>query len=75
MIAIHINAGNNTNGNPRRGWIIADNDGQFVDFVDEGFQGTGALRVAGYNELPRTKTLKVTPATYQELRRESRRGG
>lgn len=69
-LAIYIDAGHNRNGNPRRGWIIADDDGSFAAFVDEGYEGSAALRRAGLEHVPRTTTpLQVTPATYQRANR------
>lgn len=70
-LAIKINAGNDRNGNPRRGWIIADDNGSFINFVDEGFSGTGALAAAGYADLPRTEAIDVIPATYRSAYRQS----
>ena len=70
-LAIKINAGNDRNGNPRRGWIIADDNGSFINFVDEGYSGVGALTVAGYANLPRTEAIDVTPSTYSSAYRQS----
>ena len=66
MLAIHIATENDTNGNPRRGWFIADDNGDFVDFVDEGYMGTGALE-AGYGDIVRTSAkIAVKPSVYRE---------
>jgi len=71
-LAIYINAGHNRNGNPRRGWIIADDDGSFIDFVDEGYQGTEALRQSGYgNVTPTTTSIDVTPSVYRDAYRQT----
>jgi hypothetical protein len=53
MIAIYIDAGRDRNGNPKRGWIITNDDGEFTDFVNEGYLGHVALKKAGY-QLPST---------------------
>ena len=67
MLAIHIATANDTNGNPRRGWFIADDNGDFVDFVDEGYMGAGALAEAGYEDLARTSAkIAVKPSVYRE---------
>lgn len=72
MLAIHINAGNSKNGNPRRGWIIADDSGSFVDFVDEGYYGKDALRTSPYaNVVSTQQTLDVAPGVYRDLLRQS----
>jgi hypothetical protein len=69
-IAIHINAGNDRNGNPRRGWIITEDTGRFVDFIDEGHQGTSALQ-ATYSSANRTQTIDVLPSVYREAMRQA----
>jgi hypothetical protein len=67
MLAIHIATENDTNGNPRRGWLIADDHGNFVDFVDEGYMGIGALTEAGYPDIVRTSAkISVKPSVYRE---------
>lgn len=72
MIAIYIDAGNNVNGNPRRGWIIADDSGVFTDFVDEGYEGRSALRTKGYGGIPDTRRIEVKPSVYRDLLKQSR---
>ena len=69
MIAVHLNAGNDKNGNPRRLYVIFDADANAVAVVDEGYQGKGALKVAGWEGVPVTSTIMTTPAHYRELRR------
>ena len=67
MLAVHIASENDTNGNPRRGWFIADDHGDYVDFVDEGYMGSGALAEAGYPDIPRTSAkISVKPSVYRE---------
>jgi hypothetical protein len=67
MLAIHIATENDTSGNPRRGWFIADDEGNFVDFVDEGYTGTGALAEAGYPDIVRTSAkISVKASVYRE---------
>ena len=70
-IAIHINAGNDRNGNPKRGWIIADSEGQFIDFVDEGYAGAGALRTSAFSSAKPTPTIDVQPAVYRDAMRQA----
>jgi hypothetical protein len=65
MLAISINAGNTKNGNPRRGWIIANNEGEFVDFIDEGYQGLGALKLSPYANAVPTPTIMVEASVYK----------
>ena len=70
-LAIYIGTNNSTSGNPKRGWIIADDNGVFINFVDEGYSGVGALAAAGYAKLPRTSRIDVTPGTYRDAYRQS----
>lgn len=71
-IAVKVNAGHDTNGNPRRGWIILDGKtGNMLDFVDEGYHGDSALKRA-YPEAVRSVQLLVTPGEYRDLRRFER---
>ena len=67
MLAIRIATENDANGNPRRGWFIADDHGDIVDYVDEGYMGTGALAEAGYPDSVRTSAkISVKPSVYRE---------
>jgi hypothetical protein len=45
--AIKIDAGNDDNGNPRRGWLIYAPAGDYLGFVNEGYEGPGALKRIG----------------------------
>ena len=76
MLAIYISAGNDVNGNPRRGWLITDDImGDFTDFIDEGYYGDpgGLYRHPEYKGIPRTPRINVTPSTYREAKREASR--
>jgi hypothetical protein len=55
-IAIHINAGNDRNGNPKRGWIIANSDGEFIDVQPAVYRD--AMRQA-YGALPSIASQQV----------------
>lgn len=39
----YIKAPNTTSGNPQRGWIHTDENGNFIKFIDEGYEGRGAI--------------------------------
>lgn len=69
MIAVKVCAKNDTNGNPRRGWLIINAVGNTIDFVDEGYRGNGALNFAGYRGIVEGPSLDVTPAAYREFKR------
>jgi hypothetical protein len=45
LIALYLAAPNDTNGNPRRGWILLQ-AGRILGWVDEGYQGEEALKRA-----------------------------
>lgn len=67
MIALYLDAGNDKNGNPRRGWLLVSSDGTFYDFVDEGYSGHSALRQQ-YPNVVSTERIPTTPAFYREAR-------
>lgn len=62
---IYIGTTNDTNGNPRRGWVRLDSDGQALEWIEESYEGRGAI--AGYNE---GVTMKITvqPAEFKRLK-------
>lgn len=68
MLAIYINAGRTPSGNPKRGWIIVNDDGECIDFVDEGYVGISALRKK-YPNTPSTGRLDVTKSTYNDAKK------
>ena len=72
LIAIHLNAGNDRNGNPRRVYVVLNENGAIVDTIDEGYSGDSGvrkLRVDGekvkmdfvFNR------FETTPKEYREL--------
>lgn len=63
---VYINAGNDTNGNPRRGWIVGYGTEEPY-FVDEGYLGSQALINAGISphEGKYLPALIVTPGEYR----------
>lgn len=71
-LAIKVNAGHDANGNPRRGWAtINPRTGDMVDFVDEGYKGSSALR----SECPKCvegPEFQVTPGEYRDLKKFAR---
>ena len=63
---IYIATKNDTNGNPRRGWIRIDSEGKALEWIEEGYEGRGAI--AGYNEAV-TMKITVAPAEFKRLKR------
>jgi hypothetical protein len=82
---VHVNAGNDQSGNPRRGWILyrvipwETADGTtwhgtaIVDFFDEGYDGDEAIPPR-YRRYPTTGQIRVTPKAYREFIRLGARG-
>ena len=74
--AIHLNAGNDRNGNPRRAYLIYDVTGAYVGSVNEGYQGAGAIEASGL--LPGGATVTVlaqvptTPRYYNDALRSEK---
>ena len=67
MLAVYVNAGNDTNGNPRRGWAVHDViTATIVEFIDEGYNGRAELRKK-YGEIAETGRFDITPRQYREL--------
>lgn len=66
---IKVNAQNDTNGNPRRGWIHYGIDGRFLGFYPEGYDDGGEilreLRVNNYEGYP---SINITPKEYKRLK-------
>lgn len=72
MLAVYIATKNDRNGNPRRGWIVMDQSGEAVRFVEEGYRGNGALADAGLPDIPATSRLDVTPGEFAGWRKWSK---
>jgi hypothetical protein len=63
---IHINGGNDVNGNPRRAYLRIDN-GTVTAVVDEGYAGLGSISRAGYRTPKYTPVrVTVTPGEYRD---------
>lgn len=63
---VRIATKNDTSGNPRRGWLRTTSAGQVLGWIEEGYEGTAAIR--GYDD-GETVTIHVAPAEYKRLRR------
>ncbi len=78
MTAVYVNAGNDSSGNPRRGWVVyADGpDGmRWEGFVDEGYDGDRALDECGVPRIVATyPALDITPGAYRAQMRNPYRG-
>jgi len=71
LSAVKINAGNNTYGNPRRGWVIlntAEGYTSVVDFCDEGYLGSAAVTDKGYaRSLADAPEFMVPVSEYRQM--------
>ena len=59
---IKVNAQNDTNGNPRRGWISYDLDGRFLGFYPEGYDDGGEVlrKLKANEEVKKTRVCATT---------------
>ena len=62
---IKINTDNDTNGNPRRGWLQLDEAGQVLKWIEEGYEGRGAIQGINDSESP---AIYVKPREYKRLK-------
>jgi hypothetical protein len=72
VLLIRVVAQNNASGGPRRGWVYVDQNGAYLSFIDEGYEGSHAIeefRKAGVAE---TITLNITPKQYNDLIKRER---
>ena len=77
LSSIKINAGNDANGNPRRGWVIlntAEGYTAVIDFCDEGYDGPAAVTSRGYaRHLAEAPEFRVPVFEYAKLVEENER--
>lgn len=67
-IAVRVIAasGHTRSGNPKRGWLIVDNEGFSVDFVDEGYEGKAVFKRA-YPDAIETSPLEISNQQYRDF--------
>jgi hypothetical protein len=66
---IKANAENDTNGNPRRGWIHLSAEGRFLGFYPEGYDDGGeVMRELRKTEHEAYPSLNITPKEYKRLK-------
>jgi hypothetical protein len=79
-IAIHLDAGHDVNGNPKRLYLIVDSSREYLPIeavIEEGYSGQSALNVM---KLPasikhRVLHLKTTAGEYQQIKKEAKQRG
>ena len=80
-VAVHIQAPHDPNGNPRRGWVIYDQDERYLGFINEGNRDPAKLgRVFGVERSRETGRFpgvieigdyEVSVSTYREHNKDS----
>lgn len=63
---IYIATTNDVSGNPRRGWIRTTAAGKPLGWIEEGYEGHGAIR--GYDDGESMK-ITVQPAEFKRLKK------
>lgn len=63
---IKIATTNDTNGNPRRGWIRVTAGGQILGWIEEGYLGRGAIE--GYDD-GESPTIYVPASEYKRFKK------
>lgn len=65
---IKVNAQNGASGEPRRGWVLVGNTGNFIEFHNEGYDNGGEEMALLRKITPETLSINVTPREYKRLR-------
>ncbi len=68
MVCIRLCAKHDTNGNPRRVFVLLDSDGAIVRAIDEGYGGSRVLDA--YSLRGPITDFETTPAEYRRLLRD-----
>lgn len=63
---VRIATDNDTNGNPRRGWLRLTAAGQVLGWIEEGYIGSDAIK--GYDD-GESPTIYVAPKEYKRLKK------
>jgi hypothetical protein len=69
IMAIHLDAGRDTNGNPRRIFVVFDSKAEVIDAIDEGYQGSGGV-IRKYGKIPISERFETSPSARRELMRK-----
>ncbi len=65
MVCIRLCAKHDSNGNPRRVFVLLDSDGSIVRAIDEGYAGSRVLE--GYSLSGAITDFETTPAEYRRF--------
>ena len=73
MFAIHLKTKNDTSGNPRRLFLICNAHGPIAS-VPEGYDGTDAIRQAGFKNCPVVWDVQMVPGDYRRQQKMAPKG-
>lgn len=59
----HLRADNDTNGNPRRCYVVYGGNGDILDVIDEGYEG----RPGWLRDVPQLASVDVSPTEYRQF--------
>lgn len=62
---VYLGAPNDGNGNPRRVYVVYDDQGLPLAALDEGYAGRSILRNSGYDNVPVSDRIDVTASEYR----------
>ena len=68
---VRVQAKNDADGNPRRGWIQFSVYGDFVQFVDEGYQGRGAISTLIEQGEAETIAITIESSEYKRFKKQN----
>ena len=66
---LHLCAKNDSNGNPRRLFVLSNEDGRFIAVWDEGYKGSDAVPGEFRKDAYLAQRLDIPTAQYNKLRR------
>lgn len=73
-IALHFNAGNNVNGNPRRVFVVVNTQGAVIGAYDEGYRGEASV-TKHFPGIAIVGRFNISVAQYNELLKDYPFGG
>ena len=64
MIYLHLKTKNDNNGNPRRLYLVINDNGGVVEAIDEGYSGDQVARK--YPQIIQGPPINITPTEYRD---------
>lgn len=72
--AVGIDAGQDANGNPRRGWFVYSSSGHLEGFLEEGYNGAWFLQRVFPGVVELVNRIPVKPGYYRDALRDVQLG-